>query len=219
MTKVNDLTGQKFGRLTVIERAGSNSNGRALWRCHCECGNEIIRTGNTLLQGNTKSCGCLVADASSENGKKRATHGLSNSRLFHVWMDMRVRCRDKNEKSYKNYGGRGIKVCEEWNNDFLSFYEWSISSGYDESAPRGSYTLERINTNGDYSPENCKWVTMQEQQNNKRCNRFITYNGKTQTMAQWARELNINYTLLKSRFRSGWSVEKAFTTPVKKSHK
>lgn len=159
--RIKDLTGRKFGKLTVVEFKGSNNKTGALWLCKCECGNEKIITSRNLLSGVTKSCGCL-----SKEKPNHTTHGLCYTRLHGVWASMKSRCYNPNNKRYKNYGGRGIKVCDEWQ-EFRPFYNWAIANGYDENAPRGQYTIDRIDVNGDYEPHNCRWITIEEQQKNK----------------------------------------------------
>lgn len=198
--KVQDLTGQKFGRLTVIERAGKDEWGKITWRCSCECGGERIAPGSALNMGRVRSCGC-----------RRELHGMAGERLYQEWQDMKKRCSKPYATSYNNYGGRGITVCDEWAKSFGAFREWAIANGY-----RDDLTLERNDYNGNYEPENCRWATRKEQQNNRRNNRMVEYNGKTQTLAQWADEMNIPYAILKKRIIYGWSVERILTKPVKR---
>ena len=133
-------------------------------------------------------------------------HGMKGTRLYNVWINMRQRCYNKNMPSYKNYGERGIVVCEEWH-DFAEFYKWAMENGY-----KNDLTIERINVNGNYEPNNCKWATREEQAYNKRNNRYITYNGKTQTMKEWSVETGINYFKIRDRLRRGWSVERTLNT-------
>lgn len=120
-------------------------------------------------------------------------HGKSNTRLYRIWSNMKDRCYNPNCRNYKHYGGRGIVMCDEWRHDFSAFYEWSMATGYDETAPRGQFTIERNDNNGPYSPDNCRWATIKEQENNKRSNRLVTINGVTKTLSQWCEELNANY--------------------------
>lgn len=198
--KAFDLTGQRFGRLTVLERAEKRKNGMAFWICLCDCGNttQPIRTAD-LKNGKTKSCGCL---------RNKAKHGMSYSRIYQIWVDLKSRCFNQNHKSFKHYGGRGITVCDEWRNSFEAFYEWALSHGYSDGL-----TIDRIDVDGNYCPANCRWATYKMQENNTRRNRYLTYNGKTQTMKQWAEEFNINYVTLSSRINTlHWTVEKALTT-------
>lgn len=211
MSKLIDLTGQKFGRLTVVERAedyvGKSGNRKVRWLCKCECGKEAIIRGCDLKDGHTKSCGC---DPKRHNKK----HGLGGTRLYSTWNGMKRRCSNPNDKEYKNYGGRGVKVCDEWIDDFTKFYNWAVSHGYDDNL-----TIDRIDVNGNYEPSNCRWVTMKTQQNNKSNNHLITYNGETHTMKQWSEMTGISYEAIRSRLRKNWTVEKTLTVPVKEHKK
>ena len=145
-----------------------------------------------------------------------------HQRLYYIWKSVQSRCRDKRQTSYEYYGDRGIKVCDEWlgKDGFEHFINWAYESGYDENAKRGECTLDRIDSNGDYCPENCRWVSMKEQSNNTRRNRMIEYKGEVKTLAQWVETLNLNYSVVLGRMdKRGWSVEKAFETPVRKCKK
>lgn len=202
-----DLTGQKFNHLTVIEYIGQRK-GRTMWRCQCDCGNEIEVDSSSLKSGNTTACGCRQSIGWG-NGK---THGKIRTRIYRIWRGMKDRCTNPNNPYYKNYGGRGITVCKEWKDNFQAFYDWAIANGYADDL-----TIDRIENNGNYEPSNCRWVDRFEQMSNTRSNRNIEYKGKTQTLAQWARELNFPYYILDGRINNyGWSVEKAFETPIQK---
>lgn len=160
MSEVKNLIGQRFGRLLVIDRAGSNKYGRAMWLCLCECGNKSVKQGKLLLNGHCKSCGC----GEYENRVNNCTsHKLSNTRLYNIWCAMKQRCYYSKHKDYHNYGGRGIVVCDEWKNDFKSFYDWSVTHGYLDNL-----SIDRIDVNGNYEPKNCRWATSQEQRLNQR---------------------------------------------------
>lgn len=183
-----DITGEKYGRLRVVEYVGKNRFNKAMWKCVCDCGKETIARADALKCGHKRSCGCLNKENKSRWCIERNTkHGKSNTRLYAVWCDMRRRCNNSNVPEYKNYGARGIKVCAEWNNDFQTFYDWAIINGYDESAERGNCTIDRIDVNGDYCPENCRFVDLMVQGSNKRNNKRITHNGVTMTQSEWAR--------------------------------
>ncbi len=164
MYKFNDLTGMVFGRLKVIEQNGRTSDRHILWKCKCECGKFTNVSSRELRSGKTKSCGCLQKDKIRE---MRYRHGDRNSRLYSVWKTMKKRCENKNCKSYKWYGAKGVSVCDEWH-DYLAFKRWALNNGYDEKAKRGECTIDRINPYGDYEPSNCRWVSMVEQARNKR---------------------------------------------------
>lgn len=200
-----DLTGQKFGKLTVVSSAGSRG-GHVYWNCRCECGNGKVARGSHLQSGNIRSCGCLPA---------HKTHGETHTRLYGVWANMMGRCYNPKNREYLRYGGRGVTVCEDWR-DFAQFADWARASGYDETAARGECTLERRNNDLGYSPDNCVWANASVQANNTRRNRYISYQGETKTLSQWARHLGIKQSTLSRRILSGWPVEKAFTEEVKK---
>ena len=208
-----NLVGMKFGRLTVMDRESPKSKkAKGLWVCKCECGNVIKVNTSDLKSGNTTSCGCKRKETLRQ---LRTKHGESNTRLYNVWSDMKKRCYNTKNVDYKNYGGRGITVCDEWM-DFQNFYEWAIANGYDETAPKGQCTIDRIDVNGCYEPENCRWVNWHIQMNNKRNNRILTYNGESHTLAEWCEIVNIPYNCLKSRLNKlHWSVEKTLTTPTR----
>lgn len=209
MPRVKNLTGRKFGRLTVIKEEGRAKDRHVLWFCKCDCGNTCLVPSNVLKKGDTRSCGCLFEE--TQHIPKHIKHGESNTRLYQIWIDMRDRCRNKNNKRYYSYGGRGITVCEEWRDNFQAFHDWAMANGY-----REDLTIDRENVNGNYEPSNCRWKTRKEQNNNTTRSRYITYQGKTQTIAQWAEELNMPYNSLTSRLQSGWTVERALTEPTHK---
>lgn len=207
MARLKDLTGMRFGRLVVLERA-ENINNKTMWLCQCDCGNKKTIEAHSLKIGETRSCGCLQREI---QGNLARRHGMTSHPLYKKYRRMVERCENPNCKSYKDYGGRGIKICPEWRNDFMKFYHWAIQAGYD-----GTKSIDRIDNDGDYSPENCRWATKLEQDNNRRTNRFLDYNGESHTMAEWGRITGIGQSLIRSRIENlGWSVEKALTTPVR----
>lgn len=191
-----DLTGQKFGRLTVMNLLSERAkNGMKIYKCLCDCGNYVnVRYGN-LTSGNTKSCGCFNSDYSS---KRNSTH----TRLYKIYYNMKTRCYNKNATRYADWGGRGITICEEWLDDFMSFYDWAINNGYHDSL-----TIDRIDNNKGYSPDNCRWITNKEQSNNRRNNILLTYNHVTKTIKEWANDLGINYYTVIGRYHRNWSDE------------
>lgn len=202
-TERKNIIGKKFNRLTVLEETETKHKER-YYLCKCECGNTTIVRGSHLTSGATKSCGCLVKEKLTNK-----THGMSNTRIYKIYKGMLQRCFCKTAKAYPNYGGRGIIVCDEWKKDFMNFYNWAIANGYTDEL-----TIDRINVNGNYCPKNCRWITKAEQSRNTRSNHFLTFNGKTQTICEWSREMNIDHRKICKRINTyGWSVERTLTTP------
>lgn len=164
MTRACDLTGQRFGRLVALNRTKKGNLRGTFWLCQCDCGNQTIVATQNLKQGQIRSCGCLLREARKSN----CTHGMSDTRLFYVWNNMKNRCNWKKHKDYHNYGGRGIRVCDEWLHDFGTFASWALANGYDENAPYGACTLDRIDPDKDYEPSNCRFADSFVQANNRR---------------------------------------------------
>ena len=200
-----DLTGQEFGRLTAIKSL-PNTGHNTPWLCKCVCGGETIATSYNLRSGHTTSCGCFHKETVSKNFK---THGLSRSPIYTTWKLMMQRCYNVNNKNYKDYGQRGITVCQEWHS-FDNFFN-------DMGSRPKKFTIERINNNGNYEPSNCKWVSRLEQACNRRNSNLLTFRGQTFCISQWARITGISQkTIWKRVYSYEWPVEKALTTPVRK---
>lgn len=167
MPKRIDITNMRFGRLVALKPV-ENQKQFTCWLCRCDCGNTKIVKTNSLREKKTQSCGCLQYE-NQKNGSIK--HGLRHTRIYTVWTGMKNRCYNKNEPKYKNYGKRGIKVCEEWKNDCMAFAKWAYENGYDEKAEYMQCTLDRIDVNGDYCPQNCRWADQKTQQNNRTNNK------------------------------------------------
>lgn len=205
---VPDITGQRFGRWNVIEYADRGKNGEIQYKCRCDCGTERIIRRTSLTSGNSKSCGCLSRDVAIERGK---THGDTKSRLYRIWAGIIQRCcNDRERYEWYKYGGRGIQVCEDWHK-YENFRDWAIANGYDDGL-----SIDRIDVNGNYCPENCRWATVYEQNNNKRTSRRLTFRGKIGTIREFADEYGLAYSCLHTRLKLGWSIEKALLTPSKR---
>ena len=203
MTTTN--VGNKYGRWMVKEFSHHDKYRNDYWVCECECGEFKTVQGGHLRNGSSKSCGCLQKELAA---KKKFIHGLSYHPLKPIYYTVLSRCHNPNNKEYNNYGGRGIKVCKRWRNSIKNFIE-------DMGERPDSQSIERIDNDGDYSPDNCKWATQSEQCRNNRNTRLITYKGKTQCLKDWSKELGIKYSTLSGRINQyGWSIENAFTHKI-----
>lgn len=190
-----DLTGKRFERLVVIRKDHEGKRGR-YWLCQCDCGNAKVACGSDLMSGRTKSCGCLHAD----NAKlpKKITHGDTKTRIYREWSAMKRRC-SPSYHGHHIYFDRNIRVCTEWK-QYEPFKQWALANGYSDDL-----TLDRIDNDKGYCPENCRWITNKEQQNNRRNNRCITFGGETKTLKQWSELQNLDYGVVKARLHRGWS--------------
>ena len=197
MPRFKDLIGQKFGRWTVVERVGSDKHNRALWKCQCECGNTNLVNSECLTRGNSKSCGCLN-DEVRKSGNNRRTHGMCGTRLYRIWKDIHNRCNNPNTEDYQKwYGSKGITVCDEWSK-FEPFRDWAVNNGYSDDL-----TIDRIDFNKGYYPENCRWITLKEQANNKSNVVRIEINGETHTISEWAEITGLPRSTINMRYYSG----------------
>ena len=205
--KALDLSGTRFGRLIAVEDVGRCKDRHHLWRCVCDCGNEAIVSSNQLRRGNTRSCGCLMFDTNTK-------HGQHKTRLYKTWANMVARCTTPSASNYECYGGRGITVCEEWRS-FKPFYEWAVLNGY-----QSNLTIDRIDVNGNYCPENCRWATAKEQANNTRRSHYLTFNGETHTITEWSKITGLSPGCIRGRLGvCGWSVGDALTKPAQERRK
>ena len=203
---MKDITGMRFGKLTVISKSHKDNFDKWHWLCRCDCGNVTTVEGNRLRSGKTKSCGCLQRQHRKTGFHKK--HGMTDSRLYVIWSNMKARCENPNSTSWKNYGGRGISVCSEWK-AFIPFRDWAVSSGYSHEL-----SIERIDVNGNYCPENCKWITKGEQYLNRTDSHKITAFGISRTIKEWADETGVPYDTIERRINAyHWSPEDAVTTP------
>ncbi len=198
-----DLIGQRFGRLVVISSAGSSKHQKRTWSCQCDCGVKIITTTGDLRNGTTKSCSCIQKEWALIANK---SHGMSNSPEYEVWIGMKKRCLNKSQASFKNYGGRGIRVCKRWIESFEGFIK---DMGH---RPSDDHTIERVDPNGDYEPGNTVWLPSKMQALNKRSSVRVEWGGKTQCLSEWSKELSIPYETLRSRIKSGLTPPELFAS-------
>lgn len=205
-----ELTGRVFGLLSVISQAQRLTAKVPLWNCICACGSETVVAGKHLRSGAIKSCGCLLKQRAAALNK---THGLTKSAEYKIWCGIKRRCYNVNEKCYPRYGGRGIKMSEDWRNSFAAFIA-DIGN-----RPSPLHSIDRINNNGNYEHGNCHWVSNEMQAKNRRSNVHLSCLGKSMTLSEWARLYKINPTTISTRLKLGWSVEKAITSPVRSSNK
>lgn len=202
--KALDIAGGRFGRLTALRRDG-HINGSIAWKCLCECGNGHRVKANYLVSGHTASCGCLARERAAAS---RRSHGMSCSTEYKSWSHMHQRCSNPNCVSFKDYGSRGIKVCERWDNFELFLTDMGRK-------PTRSHTIDRINGSLGYHPDNCRWATSVQQASNRRSNRLITFNGETACQAEWCRRRGFKSQVISNRIDRGWSVSEAIISPLK----
>lgn len=207
MGKFIDLTGQRFGMLTVLSKSGKNKHSHIVWSCKCDCGNTCVVESSSLRRGSTNSCGCLRSEYLHSPKAGKRTHGKSKTRLYAVWRGMKQRCNDPNGDNYHRYGGRGISVCEEWESNFSAFEKWALENGYDETAPQGKFTVDRINNDGNYEPLNCRIVDMKVQYHNR---------DVPKSLKEIAEEHGLTYDAVHQRMKKGETLEKALKKPLRR---
>jgi hypothetical protein len=201
---ISDVTGQRFGKLTVLRRNGHIGKARA-WICVCDCGNEVTRETSALIRCKSPDCGCMRASKAKASATK---HGHSRNKEHVVWKSMIHRCHSPNNTAYDRYGARGIIVCDRWRNSFEAFVEDMGHRPYEKA------TIERIDNNLGYGPDNCRWASKQEQAINKRNNIVLEFNGESKTVSEWAKSVGIKAATIRFRVHSGWTAEEALTTPA-----
>lgn len=206
---MKDLSGNRYGKWTVIG-FGKKSKTTYYWDCICDCGTRRFVNASSLKRGMSKSCGCAEPKKNPWH-----THGGRSDRLYGVWRGIKTRCYNKNDKSYKDYGARGIAMCDEWKNNYASFKEWAIKNGYDDTAKKNVCTIDRIDNSKNYEPSNCRFANMKTQSNNRRSNHFLTLNGESHTIKEWSEITGMSYAMLKKRVQFGWDDEKILKTPKK----
>lgn len=191
----DDMIGKKFGKLTIIEECKERDKfGNKIYKCKCDCGNFVKIRGNGLKTGNNRSCGCL----------RGVNHGKTKEPLYWVWCSIKQRCYNHNDHRYGDWGGQGITMCYEWCNNFKTFYDWSMKNGY-----KKGLQIDRINNDGNYEPDNCRWVDRKTQARNKRNCKYYTINGGTHCLSEWCDILGLKYTTVNQRLHRGWNIEKA----------
>ena len=201
-----DMTGKRFGRYTVIARAENSKDGCARWICKCDCGNVKTVLGQSLRRGSVVSCGCFHRE---DLISRLTTHGKTKTRIRNIWNHMKQRCNNPNDNAYRYYGGRGISISQEWADSFQSFYDWAYANGYSDDL-----TLDRIDTNKNYEPSNCRWVSRKIQQNNRRGNQVFSIKGEQKTIAEWCAVYGVPHERVRHRVvDEGWDILKALTTP------
>ena len=200
---MNIEIGTNYGRWTVTGK-GTTRNRRTYIPCKCSCGTEREVEYQNLKSGTSTSCGCFRKELRQ---KRMTVHGEKRTRLYGIWIAMRKRCNNQNDSRYKSYGGRGIRVCDEWENSYIAFRDWAKLNGYNEKLTWKECSIDRIDNEKGYSPDNCRWVGIKEQANNKRNNVFITRNGVRKTATEWAKELGIKRQTICSRYMRGLPVE------------
>lgn len=211
MSRLIDMTGKKFGGCLVLGREGTNKDRKATWECRCFCGKIFVAVGKDIRNRSTKSCGCLKTKVIRDVGLKRKTHGETKSRLYNIWRGMKKRCYIPGDTSYKYYGAKGIKVCKEWLGSYESFRDWALKNGYKEHL-----TLDRIESDKDYTPDNCRWADWKTQERNRSNNVFVTFKDKKMTLSQVAEEIGESREMVGYRHKHGIDFEQPKREIVKR---
>lgn len=194
--KIKDLTGKKFGMLTVIGLQDTNSR-KTYWACQCDCGNIKVVRSDSLQSGAIRSCGCMKKAQEKINLTKHHSHKMSGTRIYHIWRGMKDRCYNVHSPSYYRWGGRGITICDEWKDNFSAFYSWAMENGYSENL-----TIDRIDNNGNYEPSNCRWATMEEQSRNRQSNVVIQIGNSKRTLKEWCEIFELEYGTILERYHN-----------------
>lgn len=203
------LVGERFGKLVVLHATSEPLMSTTRWKCICDCGNYVYPAAHNLINGRSTSCGCLRRIRAAEFAKSRSKHGGCKTRLYGIWRNMISRCYYEKDKCYRTYGGAGITICDEWRNDFKAFRNWAIANGYNDSL-----SIDRIDVQKGYQPQNCRWADSFEQANNRTDTVYLTRNGSTKPLSIWAQELGIPRGVLYQRVKYyGWDTGKALSTP------
>ena len=200
--KLVDITGRRYGHLTVISYSHRGKRRNHFWNCICDCGKEACVNSAHLKNGTTKSCGCLRYEVAHARKK------IKSHRLHTIWSSMKQRCNNPNNAKYKSYGGRGVKICEDWL-DFSNFFDWAINNGYSDNL-----SIDRIDVNGNYEPSNCRWVSNKIQARNKQNTVYLEYEGISKSISDWADEKGISHEVIKKRMSLGWTAEEILNIPV-----
>lgn len=210
MSKFNNIIGDRFGRLVVLSPTKNRNRGSVVWKCLCDCGNEVRVSSNNLITGSTQSCGCIRIEL-LKSGIIRRTHGMRHNSIYYIWCSMKERCLNPKNAGYHRYGGRGIKISSNW----IKFEKFFKDMG--ETYKKG-LQIDRINNNKNYCKENCRWVTSRQNNNNRRDNIKLKYNNEEKTLSDWARKLGLKRGTVYHRIRiSGWDIKKALTTKLLKN--
>ena len=196
--KFVDLTGMRFGQLTVLRRSEIRYFSNIMWECECDCGEKLLLASAILRRGQKSCIKCC-------HKRESAPYRVSETHIYKIWQSIKSRCFRKSDRAYRYYGGRGIVMCDEWKNDFFAFQDWIVGHGY-----KDDLTIDRIDNNGNYCPGNCRFVTMKEQSRNKRNNIFVEHDGEVKILSDWAKELGMSKQAMFNRFRSGWNMDRLF---------